>query len=124
MTACEAVPRLVGLRRIVWGFAVGMTLALCLSITKADGALAAGWTVQPVPAPPNGQLSGVSCTSTSACAAVGSYADSTGNIVTLAEQWNGTSWQVQSTPNPAGATTSILNGVSCTSATSCTAVGY
>lgn len=32
-------------------------------------------------------------------------------------------WTIQSTPNPAGAKSSLLSGVSCTSATACTAVG-
>ena len=32
-------------------------------------------------------------------------------------------WSIQTTPNPAGGSGSILNGVSCTSASACTAVG-
>ncbi|MDQ6606931.1 MAG: hypothetical protein M3Z06_10355, partial [Actinomycetota bacterium] len=40
-----------------------------------------------------------------------------------AEQWNGTSWQIQSTPNP-GASYSVLSDVSCLSTGLCTAVGY
>ena len=44
--------------------------------------------------------------------------------MTLAERWNGTSWTVQSTPNRSGAAESYLEGVSCTSAITCTAVGY
>jgi hypothetical protein len=43
--------------------------------------------------------------------------------LTLAERWNGSSWAVRATPNPAGATQSFLNAVSCISATACTAVG-
>jgi hypothetical protein len=35
----------------------------------------------------------------------------------------GPSWKIQPTPNPSGATGSILSGVSCTAATACTAVG-
>jgi hypothetical protein len=42
----------------------------------------------------------------------------------LAAAWTGTSWQVQTTLNPTGAQSSILHGVSCTSASACTAVGY
>ena len=45
---------------------------------------------------------GVSCTSATACTAVG-YDASVGTTVTLAERWNGTSWKIQSTPNPTGA---------------------
>ena len=72
-------------------------------------------------------LQGVSCTSATACTAVGDYVNRDGTQVTLAERWNGTSWTIQSTPNPTGAQyagwTATLQGVSCTSATACTAVG-
>ena len=74
------------------------------------------WTILPVPDPAgNGSLNWVSCSSATACTAVGST--STG---ALAERWNGKKWAVQSTPDPAGAT---LFSVSCSSATACTAVG-
>jgi hypothetical protein len=85
------------------------------------------WTHQSTPNPSGAtesRLESVSCTSTSACTAVGSYKNSSGTLVTLAERWNGTSWTIQSTPNPSGATESALRGVSCTSATHCTGVGY
>ncbi len=69
-------------------------------------------------------LSGVSCTSATSCTAVGSYDDSSAETsVTLAERWDGTSWTIQNTPNPANVHGSFLSGVSCTSATACTAVG-
>jgi hypothetical protein len=42
--------------------------------------------------------------------------------VTLAEHWDGTKWAIQPTPNQNGPVNQ-LRGVSCTSATSCTAVG-
>ena len=54
---------------------------------------------------------------------MGSYTNSSGVSVTLAEPWDGTSWTVQSTPNPAGATDILLAAVSCTSSAACTAVG-
>jgi hypothetical protein len=84
------------------------------------------WSIQSTPNPPGEKgvvLSGVSCASSSACSAVGSYVNSSGVEVTLAEVWNGSSWSVQSTPNPSEATASAQGGVSCTSATLCTAVG-
>jgi len=43
--------------------------------------------------------------------------------VTLAERRSGGTWAVQSTPNPAGAAASALNGVSCPSRSACTGVG-
>ncbi|MGI8682705.1 MAG: hypothetical protein ACR2JO_11380 [Mycobacteriales bacterium] len=98
------------------------------------------WTIQPTPRPAGTrgieliELSGVSCPSTTACAAVGSYYDSgSDRVVTLAERWNGNGWTIESTPNPTGADVSELNGVSCASSTpngwpwpssaACTAVG-
>src|SRR5207247_7771343 len=53
----------------------------------------------------------------------GSYTNSSGQKVTLAERWNGRTWAVQSTPNPRGAQSSSLSGVSCPSSTLCVAVG-
>jgi hypothetical protein len=86
------------------------------------------WHIQGVPLPrkaPGGALSGVSCTSPSACTATGTNFGV--RHPTLAERWNGKSWRIQPTPNPANFTTSreqvALNGVSCSSATACTATG-
>ena len=44
--------------------------------------------------------------------------------MTLAESWDGTGWQPQSTPNATGAAADELLGVSCPTTSSCTAVGY
>src|ERR1700691_270176 len=66
------------------------------------------------------QLTGVSCSSSTACTGVGSYGSSSPD--TLAERWNGTSWSKQTIPTPAKSE-SILRGVSCTSSTACKAVG-
>jgi hypothetical protein len=93
----------------------GACLMVCLAL--ATPALAA-------PTPPE-KFSSVSCAATMSCAAVG-YNSSAGTTVTLAESWNGTSWQAQSTPNPTGATSSVLNGVACrpnAAQTFCSAVG-
>src|SRR6185437_10828999 len=68
-------------------------------------------------------LNGVSCTSATACTAVGSYQTRSGKHVTLAERWNGTTWSRQPTPNRATPPRSALAAVSCTSASACTAVG-
>ena len=93
-----------------------------------DLALAApGWSIQSTP-PPAGPaisgVSGVSCPSATACVAVGFYVDGSATEVTLGEEWDGTAWAIQPTPNPAGSTRSDLYSVSCTSATSCVAVGF
>jgi hypothetical protein len=83
------------------------------------------WSLQEPPTPTGATrtaLEGVSCTSSTACIAVG-FDINAGKFVALAETWNGTSWSLQSPPSPTGATGSILFGMSCTSATACTAVG-
>src|ERR1017187_1158169 len=84
------------------------------------------WSIESSPSPGSygPTLLGVSCPSASDCTAVGTYQAVTGGPnVTLAEQWNGVQWTVQSTPSPAGALQTSLSGVSCQSAAACTAVG-
>jgi hypothetical protein len=84
-----------------------------------------GWTIQPSPnvaASNSGNvLAGVSCTSLSACVAVG--VSFRGATQALAERWDGATWTIQSVPTPRGADYSEFTDVSCTSATACTAVG-
>jgi hypothetical protein len=89
-------------------------------------AAAAGWAIQQAPAQkvPTGHISAVSCTSASACTAVGNFTNSAGLQATLVERWNGIRWLVQSSPDPPAAYRSQLNAVSCASATACMAVGY
>lgn len=70
-------------------------------------------------------LSAVSCASSRACTAVGSWEDSVSSpSFGLAETWNGARWRIRSTVLPRGAVGGELRAVSCTSATSCVAVGY
>ena len=85
------------------------------------------WALQAIPDPTGStqsQLQAVACPSTTDCEAVGYQNNSSGVFVTLAEDWNGTTWAVQTTPSPAGAPVSYLYGEACSSATSCEAVGY
>src|SRR6516165_9924069 len=84
-----------------------------------------GWSITPSPNPviPTGQLFGVSCPAANSCMAVGTYVKASGAGVTLAERWDGTSWRILPTPNPARATVSALNGVACSTPSACTAVG-
>jgi hypothetical protein len=91
--------------------------------TVAEGWNGSRWQLQPTPRiAAGGQLNGVSCTSQSACTAVGAVAGSPPGTPrkVLVERWNGTSWQIQPAPGPAGA---FLSGVACTSSAACTAVG-
>lgn len=79
------------------------------------------WTVQAAPSPvgpASSQLNAVSCSSSTACTAVGFYTNASGRSFLLAERWNGATWTIQPAPG-----TGELSGVSCTSATACTAVG-
>jgi hypothetical protein len=96
------------------------------SVTLAEKWNGSTWVVQTTANPTGAagsSLGAVSCPSATACTAVGNWAGSGGTQLTLAEKWNGASWLLQTTPNPAGAFGSFLTGVSCTSATACLAVG-
>jgi len=113
LTACTAVG------------STGYHTAVAAPETLAEGWNGTNWTIQPTPDPPGtnaaalhppgtiaAALQGVSCTSPSACIAVGG---------SLAERWNGTNWTIQPTPDPPGG--AELEGVSCTSPSACIAVG-
>src|SRR5215472_7614370 len=96
-------------------------------VTLAEHWNGTQWRIQATSNPSGAQfsfLNAVSCTSPSACTAVGGYGNSSGTLVTLAERWNGTTWVIQHTPNPSGAQVSILNAVSCTSSSACAAFGF
>ena len=101
------------------------------SSAELGGAMIEGWngtswTLQSRGVPQGGKdtnLAAVSCTASTACTAVGSYVDRAGTTEALVETWNGTTWAVQPTPTLEGATATTLDGVSCTSPSSCTAVG-
>jgi hypothetical protein len=73
------------------------------------------WTIQTIPG--SAALAGVSCPTTDLCWAVG------GNGSIGAEEWNGSTWTLQSLPTPQGATSTSLTGISCPSASDCVAVG-
>ncbi len=83
------------------------------------------WSLQSPPAPAGGKsyLEGVSCTSATVCFAVGSFWNSAGKDVTLAERWSYGEWQIQPTPNGEGEEGSLYGGVSCSSPLSCAAAG-
>ena len=71
------------------------------------------------------QLYAVSCASSSSCAAVGRAHNSrSGFQQTLTESWNGSSWMIVPSFDTSTGAENILDGVSCTLAGSCIAVGY
>lgn len=102
---------------------------------SADGLLATGhgssWTATEAPLPagacvrPDPGITGVSCGSITACAAVGYYTDSSGQEQGLLLTGHGSSWTATQASRPAGARPgAYLSGVSCPAAAVCTAVGY
>jgi hypothetical protein len=82
--------------------------------------------IQSTPNPSGGTentLSGISCSSATACVAVGGYTNGSGAEVSLAESLAGTEWSIKPVPSPSAAKRSELRGVSCTAANACEAVG-
>jgi hypothetical protein len=118
--------RLLGVVTTLLGCA-WLVAAGAAQASQAAAAAGSGWKVEPTPNPAGAtinELSAVSCTSGRACTAVGSRAASLSSpTLTLAERWNGTRWRTQRTVLPTGAVSGTLFGVSCASATACTAVG-
>lgn len=89
------------------------------------------WLVEASPSPvsPNGlgmALNAVSCSSAASCTAVGNYDGTYPNwfeAKPLIEEWNGAAWSIVPSPIATGATSTFLNGVTCPSPATCTAVG-
>src|SRR5215472_7548938 len=95
-------------------------------VPLAEGWNGTRWSVQSVPSPAGAAgagFRGLSCSTPTTCIAAGSYGNSSGAMVLLAEAWNGTKWSIQATPSPAGSTGSEFLAVSCSAAAACTAVG-
>jgi hypothetical protein len=85
------------------------------------------WVIQSTPNRPvaiYSELDSVSCTAISQCTAAGSFEPASGRFETVAEHWNGTSWVLDGTPNPAGARARSLYGIDCVEHGNCNAVGY
>jgi hypothetical protein len=85
------------------------------------------WTLQSTPNP-TGSIASVfqevSCATETSCTAAGSWVSGGGGSnMTLAEVWNGTTWSIQGSPNPAGATFGAFFGVSCRGI-ACLGVGW
>ena len=101
------------------------TASALLARTFTSAGATSGWSIETAAQPSirNGTISSVSCPSASDCTAVGSYYSGNGSEFTLAEGWNGSSWTIQPTPVPSGATKSLFSAVSCATTGLCTAVG-
>lgn len=106
--------------------AVGYSISTSETVTTlAERWTGTTWSIELTPNPAGGDssLSAVDCTGATACTAVGDYFTTSNVEKTLDEHWNGTAWSITTTPNPAGAKGSLLNGVACTATASCIAVG-
>lgn len=83
------------------------------------------WRVQKSPTPTGAgeaELSAVSCASTRACTAVGTYVSPHGRQLAFAESRATATWHLEAVPVPAG-TEAVPDAVSCSAADACTAVG-
>lgn len=102
--------------------AASMMMAVMGSVPAAASQT---WTLQSTPnASGQDRLLGAACNSATDCTAVGYYVNGSGHEQTLIETTTGGSgWSIVSSPN-ASTYDNWLNGVSCTSATDCTAVGF
>jgi hypothetical protein len=116
------------MRRISLAFAaVVVTVGATAGSVQASGA--SGWSIVRTPNPVSnsqhfGSLNAVSCTSTSACVAVGGGVNDRANRIAIAAAWNGIAWSTQHAAQPRGSAGAALDAASCISATACTAVGY
>jgi hypothetical protein len=107
--------------------AVGFQVVSRVRLTYAVTWNGATWSAMttPNPAVHNGTvLAGISCTSGSACTAVGSTLDSRSETQPIAMRWDGANWTLDTVPIPGGATGGSFSSVSCTSASHCNASGY
>ncbi len=104
-------------------------LAVCLMVAVAQATSSAASSPEATrQSAPNlgsthGVLFAVSCSSSTACTAVGNVYGRGGIAEPFAERWNGSDWRRQRLPVPAKARTSLVVGVSCATGSSCTAVG-
>ena len=116
--SCPSATTCVAVGNALNSAGVGTAVALVRDGTR--------WRLQTAPAPAGATasgLSGVSCAAADACTAVGAYTSQTGQVLNMAQQWNGTSWHLQAIPSPGGTSSSRLFTISCTAASACTAVG-
>ncbi|HXY44892.1 MAG TPA: hypothetical protein VEH29_11950 [Acidimicrobiales bacterium] len=73
---------------------------------------------------PDNNLAAVSCPNISRCIAVGYDSDTANAFLTLAESWNGSKWTTMAIPGSPVGPENQLTAVSCSSSSSCMAVGY
>jgi hypothetical protein len=109
-----------------------LAVALLAALSSSGGALAATGTFSVISSPNKGtnnnQLLGAAATSAGNAWSVGDYQSAfcVCSQRTLGEHWNGTSWSIVPTPNPATGSTDydVLEGAAATAANDVWAVGY
>ena len=110
------------------GVVVGVLLACAVAALGCAGSVSAAVShsfVQTTSSlQPEDQLNGLSCTSSTACVAVGGpdYDNDATSGRLFAERWNGRTWSLRGLPTPHPAS-SQLHAVACPSAADCVAVG-
>ena len=83
------------------------------------------WSIAPsaqAPADVSDIFASVSCTSGSACTAVGDYVSP--STRPLAERWNGAQWSIAAAPGVPPGGSAYTSSVSCAESNSCVAIGY
>lgn len=119
-------------RKLTSACAAGLLVPALLSAlpwgapaASAAGRLACrGWVVVHSPSRGSSSLNSVAATSARNAWAVGSYDTGSGSR-TLIEHWNGTTWRIVPSPNPAsGGPTNALTAVVALSATNAWAIGF
>ena len=107
--------------------AVGASYSYAPAGPLAETWNGARWVLDSIPSPSGslgGALNGISCAAATACEAVGTYTATSYLQAPLAEIRMAGHWSIQTVPEPPHSTGSALNGVSCTAADACTAVGF
>lgn len=93
--------------------------------SEAEGFNGAVWSPQNLSLPAGGSLQGDSCTSPTACVAVGEQTGNSGKANRIfADTFDGTAWTPAPIATPRSASLPDLTGISCATGTSCTAVGF
>lgn len=103
-----------------------VVLVLALLLTAAPASAADDWTQVPTPNAIDGQhnfLQGLDCVAPDDCWAVGYHYSPAGQM-TLTMHWDGGSWSIVASPNPAGHSLVNLGGVECATRDLCWAVGF
>jgi hypothetical protein len=107
--------------------AVGANYGAGIPVPRASVWNGTTWATSVVPNPSGstfGELASVSCPVSTTCYASGWYTTSSTTDMPLVNRWNGTTWTAQTLTLPGGTTSAQLSDISCTTASTCTAVGY